>query len=187
MDIGLDFDGVIAAAGRLKSAVLHERFGIVIPPESCRREIIVDSGYVAERTYEEMKRLVFEDADTHDRLEPIEGALETIRELLVLEHRVRIITSRSKLSGLLVERWLEARQLPLEVAAVGRDKSKTKECRGLDVYVDDDLDKLLELERVRRRYLLGGKPHIRPSWIDIRRVGNWHALAVQLLGHVRVA
>jgi len=189
MDIGLDFDGVLADGARLKSAVLKERFGISIPPELCKRKYALQGGWVGEQTYERVLCIVYEQARMHELIPPIAGAVEAVRELRKRGHRLRIISARNPAAEAHVRPWLERHDIVMPVTCVGRFGLKTQACQGLDAYVDDDLVHLVPLKSVGRLFLFGPQPNPMPHWLPngIRRVANWHNLMKRLQAPVAVA
>jgi hypothetical protein len=191
MDIGLDFDGVIADGATLKSVVLKDRFGIDIAPELCKRKFALHEGWVSEKIYERMLRIVYEDGDMHALIKPVPGAIEAIHRLRMRGHTLRVVSARDPAAEVHVPPWLESHGIGMPVTCVGRFGLKTEACRGLDAYVDDDLVHLIPLRGVvARSFLFGPQPGFRKSWMPngIKRVAEWKPLLEQLLpGRARVA
>ena len=142
MNIGFDFDGVIANSHPLKSIVARRMFGLDIPPEEFRRELIVSSGILTLAQYRSVSEEAMGGAYT---IPPVADAVSYLRNLS-RKHPVKIVTSRT--GGMLQEAmsWLYAHEFSdLNVVGTGYGLPKTEACRGLDLYVDDDLEKLLPL------------------------------------------
>ncbi len=141
MNIGLDFDGVIFNSHPLKSMVAEKRFGIKIPPERYRREFVVGQDYMTGDAY----RSVGEEAmgGTYP-IPPVQESLVYI-PLLQAKHTVRVVTSRTGDMLSYAEQLLQEHGLTLPATGVGYRLSKESACRDLDVYVDDDLEKLIPL------------------------------------------
>ncbi|MEI7512393.1 MAG: hypothetical protein WCK01_02960 [Candidatus Uhrbacteria bacterium] len=190
MNIGLDFDGVIADGDRLKSAVLLDQYGIHIPPELCKRKFAVQRGYVSEEVYEDVLRRVFEDEYMHSQIVPIPGAVDGIRELMDKGFFPRIVTARGPAAGQHVAPWLRQHGLDLPVTCVGRYGLKTEACKGLGAFVDDNLIHLLPLkDKVPRLFLFGSRLETRPTWTPngIKRVARWTHLQPRFRKYARVA
>jgi hypothetical protein len=190
MNVGLDFDGVIADGARLKSAVLKQAFDIDIAPVLCKRKYALQEGWVSEERYEEMLCAVYEDWEMHALIPPIPEAVESIRGLMDDGHHVRIISARDPAAERNVLPWLEQHGIVMPVVCVGRFGEKTEACRGLDAYVDDDLVHLLPLKRVvPRKFLFGPQPGLNQHWLahGIRRVQNWRTLLPRLHRPAHVA
>lgn len=139
MRIGLDFDDTIADTFELKRTWISQKFGISIDQpidirDSTNRESIVemykDKGF------------------TLENLQPRSGSLQAISQLSN-GNNISIVTSRSEGVLAIAREWLNINGVgDLEVKGVGYGNTKLDACRGLDVFVDDDLKKLVELTGV---------------------------------------
>lgn len=154
MNIGLDFDGVIANAGLLKSEIAKERFGFWVPPEHFKKETIVTKGLLTVAEYFDFTRSIFGEMKYGTRMKEVPRAIEHIQRLLQLGHQVSVVTSRAQESLEVAKAWCDQKSLQINIEGVGTGNTKAGACSGLDVFIDDDLDKLEPLvEVVPHRFL----------------------------------
>jgi len=175
MRIGLDFDGVISDCGQLKSMAAKRLYGLDIPPEKFKIELVIGEGHLTKEQYRELQRLIYGTREYGFLMEPVAHMLESVARLLSLEHTLIVITSRGQIELEVAKDWSISRGLSLDFVGVGPGVSKAEACVGLDAYIDDDLDKL--------EPLVGIVPHLFLfSWgynshVDVRkvakRVGSW--------------
>ncbi len=74
--------------------------------------------------------------------------------------------------------WINKFNLDLHFTGVGYKQSKAPACKDLDIYVDDDIDKLEELlSVVPQRLLLSWdyNQHV-PSSNIAQRINSWHEI-----------
>ncbi len=185
MRIGLDFDGVIANCGKLKADGARELYGLDIQPTNFSKEFVVGAGYLTIEEYRNLQRKVYETPEFISLMEPVGGAFEYVSRLVADGHIVQVITSRSGLVLEVAKAWLLRQGLKLSVVGVGYGRSKAEAALGLDVYIDDDFQKLEQLVGVvPHRFLF--------SWgynagLDVgtlaRRVASWREFyeAISLL------
>lgn len=140
MNIGLDFDCVIADTGVMKQTVAREMFGVEVPLDLCSKERIVEAGL----TPEQYELVLKETYKRTPRLDPVKDSL-FYTTLLKGDNKLKIITSRDGELLSLASKWLSGRSFRIPIEGVGRGNSKQPACSGLDVFIDDDLDKLLPL------------------------------------------
>lgn len=150
LKIGLDFDGVIADSAPLKPLTAKRMFGIDIPAESFNRKHLVEAGYITTGQYDELQMAVFHDWDVGQHMEPVAGAIEYIQLLLGEEHQVQVISNRSGKSVLVAKRWMAKHGIDLEIVGVGYGVSKSPAATDLclDVFIDDDFEKLRPLHGI---------------------------------------
>ncbi len=175
INIGLDFDGVIADCLKLKSLWAKNLYGVIIPPERFKRELAVGEGYLTLEQYRAVQVLVYGDRDIALQMEPVDGMLYFLPRLIKEGHEVRVITSRSEVMLAIAEEWTALRGLDLNFTGVGRQVSKADASKGLDVFIDDDLDKLVPLmDIVPHRFLFSWEynSHIKEEGIATR-VASW--------------
>ena len=178
MKIGLDFDGVISDNGRLKSEGARKLYGIDISPDKFKRELVVGAGILTSDEYTELQKQIYENPEIGLKmLYPVSGALEYIQRLQKEGHDITIISSRGVEKKLqIAKEWIKINGLTLNIIGVGLDVNKANSCKGLDVYIDDDLDKLEPLvEIVQNRYLFswGYNKHIEVPPSIAKRIESW--------------
>lgn len=177
MRIGLDFDGAISNCGKLKSDAAKQLYGVDIPPGRFKRELVVGEGpgQLSLVQYRDLQTIIYADRKVGLLMEPVDGALEYIPRLIADGHSVGVITSRKDSSLEVAREWSVMKGLKLDFVGLGYGESKAGAAAGLDVYIDDDLDKLEPLVGVvPNRYLFSWEynSHIEAGTIATR-VSSW--------------
>lgn len=178
MNIGLDFDGVISDCGRLKAEAAKRMYGIAIHPDNFKTELVVGKGILTLEQYRALQKRIYETVDFAQHMLPVDGVFEYMPRLQEEGHCLSVITSRGEQGCAIARRWMEKHNLSLSLKGVGSGVPKTEACRGLEVYVDDDLDKLQPLvSAVPHRYLFswGYNQHTHNSAVA-ERVTSWKEL-----------
>ncbi len=186
MKIGLDFDGVISDRGKLKSDGAKKLYGVDIPPAKFKKEIVVGEKHLTAEQYRELQKVIYGTREIGFLMEPVDGALNYLPRLIADGHTVLIITSRGKVELEIAKEWSIRQGLQLDFVGVGYGNSKAEAATGLDLYVDDDLDKLEPLVNVvPHRFLFswGYNTHIDVG-TTARRIASWGELhrTIQVLG-----
>ena len=60
MKIGLDFDGVISDCGDLKSKGAKILYGVDIPPEKFKKELVVGQGILTLEQYANLQKQIYQ-------------------------------------------------------------------------------------------------------------------------------
>jgi len=180
MRIGLDFDGVITDCGKLKKEGAMRLFGITIPEEKFKKEIVIAENLLTEDQYRSLQKEIYDNPNIGLLAESVEGMKEYVQTLQEKGHTLTIITSRSAESLEVAKEWLKIKNIELPIVGVGQEKTKENACRNLqlDIFVDDDLDKLQPLiDCVPHLFLFswGYNLHIDPGSIATR-VLSWSDL-----------
>ncbi len=178
MKIGLDFDGVISDCGKLKSDAAKKIYGLDIPPEKFKKEIVIGEGHLTAEQYRNLQKIIYGTREVGFLMEPVVGMLESVPQLLALGHKFLIVTSRGEVELEIAKEWSVKKGLALDFIGVGYGVSKASACAGLNVYIDDDLEKLEPLVGiVPHRFLFswGYNSHIDEGSIA-KRVGSWQEL-----------
>lgn len=142
MRIGLDFDGVCVDSHPLKAVIARELFGVDIPSDFFQRKWVLESNLLTPEEYQRVGDVLF---SRKHQLPEVKNAVGSIKKLLASGQHCEIITSRSGVTLEPVHLWMETEGLALPVTGVGYGISKEMACRGLDVFVDDDVTKLTPL------------------------------------------
>lgn len=173
MKIGLDCDGVILDSQSFKPIAAREMFGIDIPLKFFSRERIVERGLSIEQ-YERVKARVYE-GDFDNRTLPVSEAVLYIRILLGERNQIKVITSRDGRILQSAITIMSRHSINLPVTGLGYEISKMEACQGLDLYVDDDLDKLVPLIGIVSHLLLFSWPFNQHEQVPrkIVRVSSW--------------
>jgi hypothetical protein len=175
MKIGLDFDGVISNNGKFKSDVAKKLYDLDILPDKFKKDFVIGEGYFNYIQYQYFQKIIYGTREFGFLMEPVEGSLNFIPQLLDLGHSVSVVTSRTGMGLKIAEEWSILQGLCLDFTGVGYGLSKAMFCRGLDVFIDDDIDKLLQLKDVvPNRYLFswGYNNHVDTEGVA-RRVHSW--------------
>ncbi|MEK7114875.1 MAG: hypothetical protein AAB847_00740 [Patescibacteria group bacterium] len=178
MKIGFDFDGVISDCGKLKSDGAKKLYGLDIPPHKFKREVIIEEGILTAEQYRNLQKIIYGTREIGFLMELVDGVLQYISKLLTENHTILIITSRGEVELEIAKKWSLKQGLKLNFVGVGYGKSKAGAAEGLDVYVDDDLDKLEPLiDVVPHRFLFswGYNANVDTGKIA-RRVASWKEL-----------
>ena len=183
MEIGLDYDGVITDPSKAKSKQAKKMYNVDISPDMYKRELVVPK-FLTEEQYRLVQKEVYEKKDISLSMPPVPGALDYLPRLLKELHMVTVITSRYNNSADIAQEWLVKNGLYVPVIGVPYPLSKAEACKELDlnIYVDDDLDKLEHLvDIVERRYLFSQpyNRHNNPGDIA-KRVDSWQQLYFEI-------
>lgn len=186
MKIGLDFDGVISDCGKLKSDGAKKLYGIDIPPEKFKKEIVVGEKHLTTEQYRELQKIIYGTREIGFLMEPVDGVLHFLPRLVADGHTVLVVTSRGESELEIAKEWSTRQGLRLNFVGVGYGNSKASAANGLDFYVDDDLDKIEPLVGVvPRRFLFswGYNTHVEVGGVA-KRLASWEELyqIIQTLG-----
>lgn len=184
MRIALDFDGVLSDCGALKAIHTKRMFGLDIPCELFKKELVVkelageEHGLLTLAEYRELQKAIYCDMEVGLTMEPVESMLEFLPRLINEGHELRVVTSRHGDSLEIAIAWAEKQGLALEFTGVGYGKSKAPATAGFDLFVDDDLDKIEPLiDIVPHRYLFGWGYNEHVDEGDVaKRIEGWEEL-----------
>lgn len=180
MVIGLDFDGVITNCGKLKSLAAKKLYGIHIDPDDFKKEVLVGCGHMTIAQYRHLQNVVYCQPEFGLLMEEVDGSLGFIIRLMDDGHAIKVITSRSETALVIATDWCRLVGLELDLTGVGYGNSKAEACAsfGVQMFVDDDLDKLEELQSVVPRLFLFSWGYNRHSELspEIKRISAWHEL-----------
>lgn len=152
MRIGLDFDGVISDCGELKRLAAQEMYGLDVPADRFKKELLIGDGVLTLAQYRDIQKAIYGTLEFGMRMVAVDGVVEGIGRLRDAGHELRVITSRSGDPLEVARTWCDAKGIDLPFTGVGYDRPKTAAAKGFDVFVDDDLDKL--------EPLIGEVPHL---------------------------
>ncbi len=183
LHIGLDFDGVISDCGRLKSEAARLMYGVDIPPENFKKELVVDAGLLTLEQYRDLQRRIYGTEEYGLLAEPVPQVKEHLNRLAADGHRVRIITTRDGETLEVAKKWCAKHGLELDFTGVGFGVTKAAAAEGCHLYCDDDLDKLEPLVGVVPNLFLfswGYNRHSDPSGVA-RRIASWPDLYASIV------
>jgi len=176
MNIGLDFDGVMADTIDLKHKMAKEMFGVEgIPSERFKEYMVVGDGYMSKENYRKLMNTVCGDRKIGVQAKAVPGAVEYIKLLKQQDHNLTVISSRENEEFEVLKDWCKQRDLDLKYISVGYGKDKIQYSGSLDVYIDDDLPKLKPLIGITRNLFLLTQVHNINHELPegIRRVASW--------------
>ena len=176
MKIGLDFDGVIAKTPLLKSIWAKNLFGISIDPYFFGSPYVFENDLISKQEYQRLKHFIYTHARVGRSLEEVEGAREYILRLLKKGHYVSVITSRDGKAAMIAKTWLLRHGLDIPLVSVGVGVSKKQAASGCDIFIDDSLFKIYQLEgAVPHKFLFswGYNQDLQERGIA-GRVNSWH-------------
>lgn len=176
MRIGLDFDGVISDCGRLKSDGAKHLYGVEVPPERFKKGLVVETGILTLDQYRYLQDQIYSTREIGLTMLPVDDVLEFVPKLQQEGYDLRIVTSRGEPASEIAREWMRLKGLDVHLTGIGGGISKADACKGLDVYIDDDLDKLEPLvDVVPHRYLFswGYNQHIKVSQSIGKRIESW--------------
>jgi len=174
MVIGTDFHGVIFE--KQVAQAIKRMYGLEIPESYYAKEIEDAKEALTEEQYRKM-RLAFHGNPIGSMMKPIKDVAAYF-PFLQADHQVHVVSSRDNV-GLYIARWCcEKYGLEFDITGVGRsvvDKSEAISTLNLDVYVDDELKKLVPLIGIVENlfWLTQTSGHC-PD--EITRVTNWQEL-----------
>lgn len=142
MKIGLDFDGVITDCGQLKSDGAKKLYDIDIPSGRFKKKLVVGNNILTLQEYRRLQKIIYETREIGLFIKPVVGVLQYLPKLIEDGHSVIVITSRNGIGLEIAKEWSLERGLILEFIGVGYGNDKVAAATGLDIYVDDDFDKL---------------------------------------------
>lgn len=183
MKIGLDFDGVISDCGQLKSDGARRIYGVEIPPERFKKELVVDTGILTLEQYRHLQKQIYGTREIGLTMLPVDGVLELVPKLQQECYDLMVVTSRGEPESEIAREWMKLKGLDLPLVGVGRT-SKADACQGLDIYIDDDLDKLEPLVNVvPNRFLFSWayNLHIEVPENVAQRIQSWQHFYEEVL------
>ena len=175
MKIGLDFDGVVTDCGVLKSEGAKRLYGLDISPEKFKKEIIINNGILTADQYVELQRQIYETREFGLKMIMVPEAQKYINMLCSEGHDLEIITSRGGNALSIAKEYIAINNLSISLNGIGGGISKAEACIGLDVYVDDDLNKLIPLVGIVPHLFLFNWGYNKNIEIpkEITRVDSW--------------
>jgi hypothetical protein len=163
LNIGLDFDNVIADCRKQKAAYAKEHFKKEIPYQMFKWHTTVNCGLLTPDECTIIGYAVHHSPKLNSEMEEVPGAREYIQRLQEDGHSVRVVTGRDAFATKLARQYLIAhgirdiadQNFAIPITGVNGGELKAPACKGLDAFIDDDLDNLKPLvDVVPHRYLL---------------------------------
>lgn len=184
MRIGLDFDGIFSDCGQLKADWAKTLYGVGIPPESFKKEIVVGGGLLSAQQYHDLQERIYGEREIGLQMKPVDGVLEYYPRLIANGYDIDIITLRGEVESEIAREWSADLGLDLKIISVDWRGTKAEAARGCQAFADDDFDKLEPLVGVVPNLYLFSWGY--NSDVDTRsvaeRVFSWEHLYNQLSG-----
>lgn len=183
MKLGFDFDGLFSDCGLLKSEAALELYGVKIHPDEFKRELVVGRGLLNHVQYRDLQQKIYGTRPLGFSMKPVSGVVAYTKEFLRDGHDILVVTSRTGEQLAIAIEWTNELGLDLPFIGVGYGKSKAHAAKGLDVFVDDDFDKLEPLVGVvPHRFLFswGYNQHVETGNVA-ERVHSWSDLYSKIL------
>lgn len=147
MNIGIDFDGVVADCGKLKREGARRLYGVDIPEEKFKKEIVIGEGLLTLEEYRTVQKEIYGTRELGLLAEMVPDAKKYIEQLQKEGYALTVVTSRGEQELIIAKEWTQKHGIHLPFIGVGGIETKEAACRELELaaYVDDDLDKLCPL------------------------------------------
>ncbi|HWR00155.1 MAG TPA: hypothetical protein VN397_04915 [Candidatus Methylomirabilis sp.] len=184
MRIGLDFHGVVVDNADMKAQRAPYYGASTLTRSMFIKNTAVGRGahQLSGRQYQALKvDIYWRPRIAHRVMVPVAGALRFMKRLIDEGHALVIISSSSRKHMKIAGRWCAKNGLKVELVGIGMtriDKSEAARQYNLDVFVDNDLEKLRTLVGVvPKRYLFNGygEKRVPVNGIAIR-VSSWDEL-----------
>lgn len=178
MRTGLDFDGVFSDCGKLKSKGAKQLYGVDILPAQFKKELVIGGGLLTTEQYRALQQRIYGTREMGLLMDPVPGVIDHLPKLLADGHDVRVITSRTGTELEIAKEWSRLQGLQLAFTGTGYGNSKADAASGLDLFVDDDLDKLAPLVGIVPHLFLfswGYNEHVEAAPVA-KRVASWDEL-----------
>lgn len=180
--IGLDFDGVIADTANIKYETAKIMYGVDIPLRKFKEPVVISEGILSHEQYRKLMNTVCGTMEVGMKMDEMDGAIDCLRRFFKGGHRMSVITSREDNEIDVARAWLKKRGIEIPFISSGYGGDKTKYTQGMDVYIDDDVNKLMPLVgQVEHLFLYTREYNIDVEIKDpIIRVGSWQEFEQRL-------
>jgi len=177
MKIGLDFDGVITDCGELKRSMANKLYGIDIPEGKLKKEIVVGEDLLSLEQYRTIQKAIYNNVEVGLQMKAVPGMFEGLKKILE-KNEVSIVTSRDADSVSVAKAWMKKNNINLPITGVGQGVTKAGVTKNFDVFIDDDLEKLISLVgTVPKLYLFSWPYNMKDKTPkEIIRIANWQEL-----------
>ncbi len=144
LKIGLDFDGVISDCQKLKSETAKRLFGVAIHPDQFKKEFVLGNGLLTHEQLRAVQKEVNLVEEVGLRMTAVPEVRRFLPKLLGDGHEISIVSSRDGKAADIAKKWLHTQKLPhVPFVEVGWKQDKTPYIQGFDIFIDDDLEKLV--------------------------------------------
>jgi uncharacterized HAD superfamily protein len=176
MNIGIDFDGVIADTSILKIKYVKDKFKIKIAIKDSSKEKL--SKIIGKEEYAKMIIQTYPSKEM-ENVPAIKGSIETLKKLNK-NNKIFIITSRTNSEVLTAKKWLKNNKITYTQIINTSNKSKSEVCKKykIEAFIEDDLDKLIEIKNNKMKKILLKRPYnlIKPKNKEITLCKNWQEI-----------
>jgi uncharacterized HAD superfamily protein len=173
MNIGIDFDGVIADTPKLKVQYVTEKFNIKINIKNSSKENL--SKIIGKDEYTKMIKQAYPSA-AMNLVPAVKGCFSALKQLSQ-ENKIIIITSRTDKEVIAAKEWLKIHKVKYNLIINTSNKSKSTVCKKhyIDVLIEDEPENLAEIKYTKTRKILLERPYnVNPKISkEIIRCRNW--------------
>lgn len=184
MNIGVDFDGVIADCDPLKSYVAEQLYGVKVNPNMIKKKFVIANAILTECEYDTLQMEALHKEKYLGLLELVPDSTNSIKFLLDQGHDVKVVTGRYGNSLKLSQAWLNKQGLNIPFISATTIPKKIEVTKNMQIFIDDHLENLAPLKNEVTRLFLYSQPHnlydLLPQ--SITRVQSW----VDLLSIIKV-
>jgi len=181
MKIGLDFDGVFCDAGKLLRSGAKRLFGIDLPEDKTIESISVREKLLTKKQFGELKTFAFGNSSQEIDMIPVCDIDSACRTLMRRGHRLQIITKRKAGIGA-VENFCKIIGINIPIIGMNPGQPKSSVADGLDVFLDDSLNNLIDLKQsVPNLFLFSWSYNLQSDFDIGERISSWKEF-VQKIG-----
>jgi uncharacterized HAD superfamily protein len=177
LNIGIDFGGVIADEGKYRVKAAKKMYDIDVPLSECMKHKIISKDYLSYEQYQALKKWIYESEETYCfLLQPIAGAIKCLKVLSELGHSCKILTNRHGKTFKFTKKWIQNHSINIDLlSSNGGSKNAIARQENFDVFIDDDIEKLLELVGIVPHLYLMSWPYNQDQQLldEVKPVSSW--------------
>ncbi|MBN2053161.1 hypothetical protein JW756_06675 [Candidatus Woesearchaeota archaeon] len=169
VNIGIDFDGVIADTWKIKVYLARKYFGMDLDPKNASKQRMLNQG-VSPEVYDQIFRRIMTSSKRY-LVEPVPFSKDIINTLH-WGNKIYIITSRHDDEINYIDDWLNHVGIKYHKIINTSDTSKNDAClkNQIRIFLDDDLYKLEEIRNDHIRLFLLRQPYNEDVEIKDKRI-----------------
>ncbi|MFA6006962.1 MAG: hypothetical protein WC764_04545 [Candidatus Paceibacterota bacterium] len=178
MNIGLDFDGVIANTGFIKSLAAKRLFQKELPISCVKTSVAIANNILTDEQYKILRREIYDNYSWLVETPAISKSIESMNALIKSGHKLEIITARFPEGREHIESWLAKHSINVPLTCVGYGVSKAQSAKDLDIFVEDDAKNLVGLIKYVPKLFLFDQPYNLDEEVpmEIGRAKDWDDL-----------
>jgi len=181
MKIGLDFDGVFCDAGKLLRDSAKILFDLDLPEEKITESFSTEEGILTKKQFSKLKSFAFGNSSQEIGMVPVFGVDSACKTLVQRGHQLKIITKRKE-GVFAAENFCKMLGINIPIIGMNPGQPKSSVTNGLDVFLDDSLNNLLDLEKsVPNLFLFSWAYNLHSNFRAGERIVSWKEF-VQKIG-----